>query len=200
MRELNENLKRRFVEELRKADALEHRKRPDVPADEPLVDESTIADRMAEFLHSDKHSVRKQLARYLHKGHIWRADYIQAMARSFGLDPAEVCWIDVTKRPDVPEAHRAQILVAAVAERLDLSTVRRAARTANRLLDMRPRFDLMLDIADSLVEAKDLANAQQAVFGLLATTTAIDPKSRDLRVKRPASKNRTKSRRLSLPS
>lgn len=140
-----------------------------------------IADRMAEFMAADHHSVRKQLRRYLDRGHTWRADYIQAFARALGKDPAELVWLD--SHPTVSEATRAQLLWGALAERLDLAETRKFVRLASQLLDTQERWGLLVSLAQVIVDAETADQAFRSVSKILLETKAFDGKRRDLRRK-----------------
>lgn len=180
MRDLSGIIRRRAKEEIAVADKREHDKHPGVPRDTVLVDDKVIADRMAEYLRLPSASVRKQLARYM-KDHEWRADYLQAFARSVGIDPAEMVWLD--RKPDISEAHRAELLLAAVADRLELGEVRKFARLMQQLLDSRERFDLVLELGEAVLEAPNGDAAYKTVSRIVADTKAFEPKRRDLRRK-----------------
>lgn len=177
LRDLNSFITRRAKQAIADADRKEReRSGGSVPWE-------LIADRMAEFVHRDNHDVRKQLKRYLEMGHVWRVDWLQAFARAVGLDPAELAYIEESKKPPVSEVTRAQLLWSAVAERLDMTETRRVTRLANQLLDNKARWNLVLRIAEVVSHAEDARAADLEIGKLVRESDAFDGKRRDLRKK-----------------
>lgn len=185
LRELNQLVTRRAKAEIAAADKRERQKSGGE------VTWQLVADRMAAYLNGEKkkHDARKQLGRYLEKGHVWRLDWLEAFCRGLGLDPAELTFMDPEKEPQIREATRAQLLWSGVGHRLDLAQTRRVTRLANQLLDNPSRWELVVEIAEMILESDDAGEASLAIVKCLSDTKAFDAKRRDLRKKPRARRN-----------
>lgn len=154
--------------------------------DNLLVDESVIAGRMAAAMGMQKKSVAKQLHRYLHEGHVWRIDYVEALGAALGRSVAE--FVMPQDAGGVEATAIAQSLYTALNHRLRPRQSRDLVRRLQRLLDHPPLYDLSQALLDVVLEAKSRDAARLEAHDVIAKSAAWDSKRRDLRGKRTGDK------------
>lgn len=175
MRELTEIVTRRFQEAVKEAAAKEE------AASGRTVDVNLIADRMAEYMGAEHHSVRKQLGRYL-KGAVWRVDYIQAASHALGLAPRALVSFDGLGEK-APEATKAQLLWTALGARLAADRTRPFIRVVQQLLDAPAYFTLFMQIGEALLRTNTKADAHAEISSLVLDSPAFASPRKDLRSK-----------------
>lgn len=151
-------------------------------ADGRLITESIIAGRMAATLGMKSKSVAKQLDRYLHQNHVWRIDYVEALARALGVSLADM----FTPHPDgrrVPEATVSQ-LYAGLAARISHQDSKLLVRRLHQLLDHPPLYALGLSLLATIIDAETREAAHLEVHALVSRSDAWEQKRPNLRGKR----------------
>lgn len=154
--------------------------------DDRILSESDIVGRMAEFIKLSKDATTKGMDRYLRQGHVWRIDYVEAVARATGH---EVAWFLVPHTPkELKEATSAQMLISAVDARLSQDESRTLARKLNQALDHRPFFDLLMRLLDLVIDGKSAKDVALAASDAVRQSAAWDTKIRSLRGKKKTAK------------
>lgn len=177
MRSAHEIINRNVLREIERIDAEERE-------NGNTFDLNLLAARMAEFSGWKLDTVKKQLARYLSdaeddEGSVWRINYLEAAARAVGRD---VAWmIRPHEAPNTREATPPQVLVSALAVRLQPTEIRTLTRIFNRLLDHRPFYDLVLRVAELVLDGKNAAETALSAMDTIRESAAWDARPRNLR-------------------
>lgn len=133
----------------------------DAAAEGRRRDERTIAAQMAGFLELPVDTVQKGLTRYLRRGHVWKVNYVEALARAVCRD---VSWMVEPHSPaDTRRAIEGSALRMSVDSRLSRSEAIDLGTRLRALLDRRPLFVLALRICDLLLEARSVESAALAL-------------------------------------
>jgi hypothetical protein len=162
----------------------------------PSEAQDAVSDAMAVRLKIDKHTVRRQLDRYLtgetRDGermvrHRWRIDYLEALSDAVGVSLADL--VSTTAgRTHVEPQTMSQRLFKLLGRTVDEEMAEVVVSASRELMADRPRFDLAVAVTGAITRAESRGEAIAQVARMISESDAIPLEKRQ--PSRPAKKTR----------